>query len=416
MPAIERYTFVLERLVPYLATVRKERLVQQKVATLLGLDPDQSDPLLTLAPASVLDDPTAGEATDLLGVLLTRGFIDAEILETAGDHPAAFAALTLLNKIATLFSKLQVGIEEQTWLLSVGVPAGMLDPAELPLEPPRPGRRSTPSGAPCERPSACATCCREAPPRPSRSSRRRATRPPPGRTCSGSCGTAPAGRSRKRRRVQRLAMASGRVRLRPGGVPRRHGSARARRLLRRAAQGGRDGAGGRRVGRGRRDARRGRRHRPGGQGRLRAEPLVPGGAATAKQAARGPACGIGLLARAPHTRGFGPQRSLRRRPASTSRWIRSCSPRASSRPSARCNSTCSAASSTSSRRTSAPVQKSAGRGCATTACGRRTGGSSSTRRPISSRRSATTSPRSSRGWRRSCCRRRSPTPPRSRPI
>jgi len=133
MPAAERYAFVLARLVPYLATVRKERLVRQKVASLLGLAQDQSDALLALAPASVLDDPVADGAADLLGVLLSRGLIDAEILATTGDHTAAFATLTLLDKIATLFGKLSIGSEEQAWLLSAGVSTGMLDPAALPL-------------------------------------------------------------------------------------------------------------------------------------------------------------------------------------------------------------------------------------------------------------------------------------------
>ncbi len=133
MPAGERYAFVLVRLVPYLATVRKQRLVRQKVATLLSLDQDQSDALLALAPASVLDEPTAEEAVDLLGVLLSRGLIDAEILATASDHAASFAVLTLLDKIAKLFGKLGVGVEEQAWLLSAGVSADMLDPAALPL-------------------------------------------------------------------------------------------------------------------------------------------------------------------------------------------------------------------------------------------------------------------------------------------
>ncbi|MFI7575648.1 neuraminidase-like domain-containing protein [Micromonospora sp. NPDC049497] len=133
MPAAARYAFVLERLVPYLATVRKQLLVRQKVASLLALEPEQSDALLALAPAAVLDDPTAEGTTDLLGVFMSRGFADAPVLGAASDHAAAFATLTLLDKIAMVFGKLGIGVEEQAWLLSGGIPAGMLDPAALPL-------------------------------------------------------------------------------------------------------------------------------------------------------------------------------------------------------------------------------------------------------------------------------------------
>ena len=134
-PVDERFTRLLDSLVPYLVETRSDALIIERLATFTGRGLDSVEDLVTsrvtMTGESAEDDPVNA----LTGLRLSPYITTVEDEITADADVEAFATLRLLHKVARVLTKLQVDIDEQRWLFAIGVKNDLLNPVTLPIAP-----------------------------------------------------------------------------------------------------------------------------------------------------------------------------------------------------------------------------------------------------------------------------------------
>ncbi|MGE5290319.1 MAG: neuraminidase-like domain-containing protein [Micromonosporaceae bacterium] len=128
-----RFAIVLGKLLPYLRRVLSERLVRQKLAEGLKLEPEAANELLMERLASADEStPSARAIDDFLDARFVAS--SAKVPPAAGTHPYPFASYLRLHKLALVLSRCEIRATELPWVLDYGKAGSWFDLATLPAE------------------------------------------------------------------------------------------------------------------------------------------------------------------------------------------------------------------------------------------------------------------------------------------
>lgn len=125
-----RFNYVLTRLLAYLRNSLSESLVKQKLGETLKLEGKTIEQLLTQWVNSPTH-PTQKSITEFLAPAFAESNPNVKL--TADIFPDQFMTFTLLQKIATILSRLKITSAELPWILEHAASLGWLDLNALPL-------------------------------------------------------------------------------------------------------------------------------------------------------------------------------------------------------------------------------------------------------------------------------------------
>ncbi len=127
-----RFLLTLNKLLPYLRRTLSERLVAQKMAAALQVEPKMARDLL-MRSVNLPTHPAQKAMAEFLAPLFAQSSLNANL--TAATFPDQFKTFTLLHKIASIVNKFKITSAQLIWLFGHGPTGRWLDFNSLPSTP-----------------------------------------------------------------------------------------------------------------------------------------------------------------------------------------------------------------------------------------------------------------------------------------